>query len=116
MGNTLEETVSFSMYQGEENQAAPSAFATASLDDCGLDPQTLKVFCAGKVGTGSEGGSEGGAGDQSDNNIVRDLVFGDNGYLVNSLNHRQKIAMLCTYICILSYYLLRGTMCVRGST
>ena len=30
--------------RGEDTEAAPSAFGTASLDDCGLDPETLKVI------------------------------------------------------------------------
>jgi len=70
--NTLEETVSFSMYHGEENQSAPSAFATASLDDCGLEAEILKVFCARTSQV-----------EESDN-IVRDLVFAENGFIVNS--------------------------------
>ena len=76
--HTLEETVSFSMYQGEENTAAPSAFGTASLDDCGLDAEILKVFCA-----------RNGSGEQSDN-VVRDLVFRDNGFIVNSQSQLGK--------------------------
>merc|ERR1712098_605439 len=70
--NTLEETVSFSMYHGEENQSAPSAFATASLDDCGLEAEILKVFCARTSQV-----------EESDN-IVRDLIFAENGFIVNS--------------------------------
>ena len=76
--HTLEETVSFSMYQGEENTAAPSAFGTASLDDCGLDAEILKIFCA-----------RNGSGEQSDN-VVRDLVFRDNGFIVNSQSQLGK--------------------------
>ena len=76
--HTLEETVSFSMFQGEENTAAPSAFGTASLDDCGLDPEILKVFCA-----------RNGSGEQSDN-VVRDLLYRDNGFIVNSQSQLVK--------------------------
>jgi len=76
--NTLEETVSFSMYQGEDNQSAPSAFATASLDDCGLESEILKVFCARTSQV-----------EESDN-IVRDLLFADGGYIVNSQSQISK--------------------------
>ena len=73
--NTLEETVSFSMFQpgpATDNQAAPSAFATASLDDCGLEPELLKVFCASNT--------------EQENpvNIVRDLVHTEQGFVVNT--------------------------------
>ena len=34
---------------GEDTEAAPSAFGTASLDDCGLDPETLKVVIGSKI-------------------------------------------------------------------
>ena len=47
--HTLEETVSLSMFRGEDTEAAPSAFGTASLDDCGLDPETLKVVIGSKI-------------------------------------------------------------------
>ena len=72
---TLEETVSFSMFQpgpATENQPAPSAFATASLDDCGLEAEMLKVFCASNT--------------EQDNpvNIVRDLIHNEQGFLVNT--------------------------------
>ena len=73
-------------------QAAPSAFATASLDDCGLDPQTLKVFCAGKVG---------GGGEQSDNNnIVRDLVFVDKDVVLDDDNNPTEVHLDIDYICV----------------
>ena len=72
---TLEETVSFSMYQGQDTKAAPSAFGTASLDDCGLDSEMLKIFCA----PSSSGRCESG-----DSSVVRDLIFTDHGYLVNT--------------------------------
>ena len=50
---------------------APSAFATASLDDCGLDPQLLQSFCAlSKEGDGDK--------------VVRDLLYNKGGYIVNS--------------------------------
>ena len=58
---------------------APSAFATASLDDCGLDQDMLKTFCA----LNKAGNEE----DQSDR-IVRDLVYSNGGYVANS---RSKI-------------------------
>ena len=74
--HTLEETVSFSMYEGEDTQAAPSAFGTASLDDCGLQPDMLKVFCS-RSSSGTE------ASDQN-SCVVRDLIFMDNGYSVNT--------------------------------
>ena len=51
---------------------APSAFATASLDDCGLDQDMLKTFCA--LSRGSE----------FEDTIVRDLVFSKGGYVANS--------------------------------
>jgi len=76
--HTLEETVSFSMYQGEEDTVAPSAFGTASLDDCGLEAEILKVFCARR-----------GPGEQSDH-VVRDLIYRDNGYTVNSQSQLGK--------------------------
>lgn len=69
---TLEETVSFSMFQGVERESVPSVFATTSLDDCGLEAETLKVFCA----RNSE--------EENPVRIVRDLVHTDQGYLVNS--------------------------------
>ena len=75
---TLEETVSFSMFQPggpatKDNQAAPSAFATASLDDCGLGPDLLKVFCASNTE------------EENPVNIVRDLVHtSEQGFLVNT--------------------------------
>ena len=76
--HTLEETVSFSMYQGEEDTVAPSAFGTASLDDCGLEAEILKVFCARR-----------NPGEQSDN-VVRDLIYRDNGFTVNSQSQLGK--------------------------
>lgn len=72
---TLEETVSFSMYQGTETEneaSAPSAFATASLDDCGLQSEMLKVFCARN------------STEENPVSIVRDLVHSDQGYRVNT--------------------------------
>ena len=53
---------------------APSAFATASLDDCGLDQGMLKTFCAL---------SKEGDGDKQDM-IVRDLLYSKGAYKANS--------------------------------
>eukprot|EP00092_Neocalanus_flemingeri_P011288 GFUD01012165.1.p1 GENE.GFUD01012165.1~~GFUD01012165.1.p1 ORF type:complete len:545 (-),score=169.58 GFUD01012165.1:260-1894(-) len=77
--NTLEETNSFSLYHSKDAEA-PSAFATASLDDCGLDPEILKTFCA----LSKEGGSEGG------DTIVRDLLYSRGSYQANS---QSKISL-----------------------
>jgi len=70
--NTLEETNSFSIFHFQDTKMAPSAFATASLDDCGLDQDMLKTFCA--LSRGSE----------FEDTIVRDLVFSKGGYVANS--------------------------------
>jgi len=69
--NTLEETAALSLYYPKESELAPSAFATASLDDCGLDPEVLQTFCAR---------SKQGEGDH----VVRDLLFNRGAYTVNS--------------------------------
>jgi len=69
--NTLEESAAFSLYQSKETELAPSAFATASLDDCGLDPEVLQTFCAlCKENDGDK--------------VARDLVFNKGAYIVNS--------------------------------
>merc|ERR1719402_1793385 len=70
--NTLEETAPLSLFQPTETESAPSAFATASLDDCGLDPEVLQTFCALS--------KEGAGGDK----IVRDLLYNKGVYTVNS--------------------------------
>jgi len=70
--NTLEETNSFSLFHSKEKEMAPSAFATASLDDCGLEEEMLKTFCA----LGREG--------EGDDLIVRDIVYSKGGYTANS--------------------------------
>jgi len=70
--NTLEETAPLSLFQPTETESAPSAFATASLDDCGLDPEVLQTFCALS--------KEGGGGDK----IVRDILYKKGVYTVNS--------------------------------
>jgi len=68
--NTLEETSAFSLYHSKDTEA-PSAFATASLDDCGLDQEMLKTFCA----LSKEGESD---------MIVRDLLYSKGGCTANS--------------------------------
>ena len=92
--HTLEETVSLSMFRGEDTEAAPSAFGTASLDDCGLDPETLKVVIGSKIitpnisvdlqvfcsrRTAPAAPSQGEAG-----HVVRDLAYSGGGYTLNT--------------------------------
>jgi len=69
--NTVEETNSFSLFCAKEKKVAPSAFATASLDDCGLDAEMLKIFCDFSR-------------PENEGVIVRDLLYDKNRYIVNS--------------------------------
>ena len=70
--HTQEETASFSLARpSSAAQPAPPAFATASLEDCGLDPEMLKVFCAP---AGEEGGDQ----------VIRDIAYRDGGYTINT--------------------------------
>lgn len=71
--HTVEDTVSFCKVQ-PKGGLAPSAFASASLGDCGLSSELLETFTSPTSDTDRETGDP-----------VRDLVWKDGQFSVNSL-------------------------------
>lgn len=76
--STLDETVGFSMFRPATESVAPSAFGSASLEDCGLSHHLLDIF-TDPVSDDKE-------------RLVRNITFDNGGYNTNNEDIKKRFS------------------------